>query len=71
MGIRVSDEDVFIIHGYGDKDNLPIFLRMDEDGKYNWQKHRACASEWTQAETKQMISEAKARGISTFAIRVL
>lgn len=71
MGVRVSDEDVFIIHGYGDSDNNVIFLRMDADGKLNWSRHRSVASEFTREEANSMVKNAANKGLRTWAIRVL
>lgn len=71
MGLRISDEDIFILHSYGPIDNAITFIRMDHQGGINYTKNRSVASEFVRGEVQGMIDSAKEKRIKLWSIRVV
>lgn len=71
MSLRISDDDVFLIHGFGPKDNNITFIRMDHLGGINYTKNRSVASEFARGEVQDMIDTARSKNIKLWSIRVL
>lgn len=69
MTQRLKEDDIFLLHGFGDRDEVPVFVRIDERGRICFTKHRNCASEFSQAEACLMIEDGKKQRRKLWAIR--